>query len=542
MIYRVYTKDWYFNAGILGFLYVLSDGEKNIDNIINKCGQKLQINPNYLEFDTELLDDFYEKYRKLAFINFFYLGSYKGRVIHLISKLNEIKEDQKVTKKILSEVALNGKVVNKFFECLNGTSLEDIFNSFQYQNEIKNKIQNLNNILNGFSSSEKLYIYLNNSLNKSEFISYFLNLEVNKRICNYENIQNYLYDICNSKSLEEKNNNKICFLCNKYTKKYELNNAITQVIGFNKDNSNWIWGFYDSKVKICPLCALIYTCAVHGMAFIKKSIKGEYKTYFYFLNRNADLKTMYQSLMLYIEEMRKKENENKPYYTLLREITIKLIKTKAESFIGNIHFIEIKENEFGGQGTKSYNIYNFNITPELAEFVYKISSEEIPKGKYINKDVYIDVTEEIIKKTLDQSLSYSDLNCYFDIYIRQSVFYSLYKIRNYILKYINHYKGGNSMNYETIVKKGFGNGIEISQKIDSQNKLKGIAYQLLNDLKIGDKNAFMDKYLRLSMSYDVSIRLGSNNELTDTDSFMQFGYSFINGLLSKQESKEGKNG
>jgi len=95
---------------------------------------------------------------------------------------------------------------------------------------------------------------------------------------------------------------------------------------------------------------------------------------------------------------------------------------------------------------------------------------------------------------------------------------------------------------EKIVNKAFRNGIEIAEKTESENKIKGIAYQLLNDLKIADKNAFMDKYLRLSMAYDNPIMLGSNNELTNIDNFMQFGYAFINGLLSKIKDKNEKKG
>jgi CRISPR-associated protein Cst1 len=103
----------------------------------------------------------------------------------------------------------------------------------------------------------------------------------------------------------------------------------------------------------------------------------------------------------------------------------------------------------------------------------------------------------------------------------------------YILKYIKYIKGGFSMDdFSKIVNKGYYNGVELANKIESENKIKGIAYQLLNDLKIGDRYAFIDKYTRLSIAYGLPIKLGSNEELLDIDNFMQFGYAFINGLLS----------
>lgn len=86
--------------------------------------------------------------------------------------------------------------------------------------------------------------------------------------------------------------------------------------------------------------------------------------------------------------------------------------------------------------------------------------------------------------------------------------------------------------FSKIVNKGYYNGKDLAQRIETENKIKGIAYQLLNDLKIGDRYAFIDKYTRLSMAYGIPIKLGSNEELVDIDSFMQFGYAFINGLLS----------
>ena len=64
---------------------------------------------------------------------------------------------------------------------------------------------------------------------------------------------------------------------------------------------------------------------------------------------------------------------------------------------------------------------------------------------------------------------------------------------------------------------------------------------MLNDLKIYDRNSFMDKYLRLSMAYDSEIKLGSNNELSDIDNFISFGYAFINGMLSNVNSKVNSN-
>jgi CRISPR-associated protein Cst1 len=102
----------------------------------------------------------------------------------------------------------------------------------------------------------------------------------------------------------------------------------------------------------------------------------------------------------------------------------------------------------------------------------------------------------------------------FDTKSKIIVRFSIYKITNYILKYINQINGGNKMAYEQIVTKAFHHGKILGEKIGQENKIKGVSYQLLNDLKISDRNSFMDKYLRLCMSYGTEVKLGSNNELT----------------------------
>ena len=58
---KIYLNDWFFNAGIVGFLRIL---KHNNDNFA-------EINENYIEFDTANLKnaDIYIKNTKLLYIN-----------------------------------------------------------------------------------------------------------------------------------------------------------------------------------------------------------------------------------------------------------------------------------------------------------------------------------------------------------------------------------------------------------------------------------------------------------------------------------------
>ncbi|MFN3411203.1 MAG: type I-B CRISPR-associated protein Cas8b1/Cst1 [Exilispira sp.] len=556
---KVYLRDWYYNAGIVGFLKVLSGGERNINNIIQNLGENIVINKNYLEFDLSLLENYYENYKKMAFEMFFDLERYKERIDNLINKVKEINDNQRVPNRILQDTALSGKIVNNFIKTINNDkSFENIF---QENNSCDNILARINSIKdfisNEFNNVSECYIKIkdktfDNNNTRTNFVDYFLENEVSKRVCNYKKIQEYITKLNTLISNNQNNNNnQKCFICAEFKKEYDFSNAITQIIGFNSDNSNWIWGFNASKAKTCALCALIYSAALHGMVFINRKIENEYKTFFYFLNRNSDISTLYNSFWIFKERMTNRETQNKPFYTILQEVAIELINQQAEAMIENINFLEVAENQFGGQSTKSYNVYNYNISKELAEFI-RTEFNNIPKGYYKERNFYSDITEELLKKTLEQSLNFSDLSRYFEYIIRSFdqrsniiARYSISRITRYILSYINKIKGGDRMALDQIVNKAFSNGCALGQKIAQENKIKGIAYQLLNDLKIGDRNAFTDKYLRLCMSYGEKIKLGSNNELTDMDNFISFGYAFVNGLLSninQQNNEEVQNG
>lgn len=101
----------------------------------------------------------------------------------------------------------------------------------------------------------------------------------------------------------------------------------------------------------------------------------------------------------------------------------------------------------------------------------------MPKGNYIEgKNVY-NITETIIKKTLDFTLGYDDLYMYFKYHIMSltpksnvEVYYSIYHVMKYIIKYISKIKGGSFMEQERIVSKGYHNGLEIAKKLDRKTK------------------------------------------------------------------------
>jgi CRISPR-associated protein Cst1 len=177
---RIYLRDWYYNTGMIGFLNVLSEGKMNISEIINQFKGKFVVQENYLEFDPTILEGFYEKYKKLCFDIFFNIESYKERLNNLINKTNQ--PDVKISKKFLQETALSGKIVNAFIKEVYGKDLNEIFAN----SNIVAQLTNVQSSLNSFQNNINVYTYLSNK--NSAFINYFLDNELARRICSYENI------------------------------------------------------------------------------------------------------------------------------------------------------------------------------------------------------------------------------------------------------------------------------------------------------------------------------------------------------------------
>ncbi len=90
MKHKVYMRDWYFNAGIIGFLATVAD-EKPVAEI-----DGLVIGDNFIEFENKVLEDFEEKFVKQAFFRFFKKGAYISRLEkHLkdVEKKKDIKPE-----------------------------------------------------------------------------------------------------------------------------------------------------------------------------------------------------------------------------------------------------------------------------------------------------------------------------------------------------------------------------------------------------------------------------------------------------------------
>lgn len=515
---KVYLGDWYLNAGIVGFLKVLCEGDFEK---LTSFGERLVVGENFIEFDVSILDGFKDKFYRQLFLGYFN----KNQYLAYIKKASEQKK-----KDGGFDVAKAKKEVDKFpfkglFEVLR-CDLESQDDFIAY----KSRIEEMN--------KEDIYELVKND----SYLSYFIG-GVTKGIIGLSYFEVYIKNTIEKKYIAKSEKDKVCIACQerKVDAKGALSNAISNIIGFNSDNSNWTWGFDGNKVRLCSVCSLVYLSASISLVYAKKG--SEYRNCFYFINHNGSIDSLIKSYMQFrigIDAIR----EQKSVYPVMVKEVVNFVKSaQADKTIHNISFVEIEESGMGGQSTKGYNVYPFSVSKKLAKFIAE-NLDGIPRGFYKIDKEYFDIEEEMLRVLLERKLGYKDIDRLLRIYIKGDGGFAVSNVVGFILKYINHLKGDKNVDLEKIGKKGFGNGKELREKFgkERENQINGLVYQLLNDLKVADKERFLDKYLRISMSNGMESRFGSD-EMNDKDAFLQFGYSFVNGLMNTytKEKKENEN-
>lgn len=417
----------------------------------------------------------------------------------------------------------------------------------EYKN-VEDFIANLENAKNSIKAlpKEQIFEILNGSPDGKASLNNFIGWRF-KGVCSNDSISEYINKMKTAKQSKKLKNNDLCPSCQERKAEFEFNNAVSNIIGFNKRNANWIWGFKASKLEICPLCAIIYNCAFASFAYVSKKVgEKKYLNYFYFPNENTKVKTLFETVTAFNLMLDNIEDNSNLLYAMIRQTVEHITEKQAKNIAENINFIEIADNPVlaAQGGIKGYNTYNYNISPEIAGFLdLQFKKDDLPKGSYIIKKTYYSIEEELLKLSIQRQIDYSVLYKYFAYSLapdRYFARYNLNKVVNFVIKYIQWARGENMGKSQTIVSKGFKSGINLRNELrrkDKENQINGMVYGFLNDLKIADREKFLDKYVRVVMSNNQPNFFGKD-EMLDNDYFLQFGYSFINGLMSKEKAAE----
>ncbi|WP_346920207.1 type I-B CRISPR-associated protein Cas8b1/Cst1 [Clostridium sp. UBA7339] len=536
---KIYLSDWLYNSGILGLYNALKHGDKNI-----------KLKNNYIEFEEEELVGFEEDYFN-----------------YLISKNNDNLTSSKIVDRILSlerfkDVELTEKDIDNINELIKYT--KDKFNSNSYKSAfnlvgVTNEVELIVKELKVIKISKKQCV---DSV-KDEVYSQIITLYKIKDILTRENTEKYvkaknvMYDIIdkfwsgvgilhktknnddmykvyqdyflNSAKVYNKDNKGKywCMTCNNPLKSlsesYNLSWLEKMGADMNKKSSHF-WNL-NGDSYICPICNLVYSCIPLGFNFVLG--KG------IFINNNSSVKKLLNANKTAGKISTVDDVEEQSYFNILDDMEQDAIE-KNRFEIDNIQVVRYDSEN-------SSRPYTFNIlSKSKLEVIYKykdILSRLI--NMYVEIDgYYINLYREVLKRL------YENRNMYDLIYLLLKKEHgSKTSDYTYVIKNIlrlnltlnerggersmaNYYKIDRFTKYGQKVKKEY-------EDKNSENKLAGISYRLLNALKVNNSDKFMDTLINSYMYIGMEIPTEFSNVLLNDDEFKSAGYAFMVGLQGK---------
>lgn len=196
---KVYLGDWFFNAGIIGFLNILEHAEK--DYVVKK--------ENYIQFDSEDLRNFEDDYFKYFFDKYNIAEKIKSKVEISIDRINAIlqkdsidKDDEKKIKKEIGYIKDTIKRENDKVKKFNSKSFDLIkeelnnLDSIDFNKDV-NKLKSIIKIILLEISEDDINQKITSNLFKNILSDNYFGqasfLNVIKNTLNYEEQKNLMY-------------------------------------------------------------------------------------------------------------------------------------------------------------------------------------------------------------------------------------------------------------------------------------------------------------------------------------------------------------
>jgi len=561
---RVYLSDWLYNAGIIGFLKIVTNDDIDSENSI-------EIGENYIEFDRSTLQGFSSKYFSFAFNQYGRYYNILNTLEEFLSDLDKLEQgDSNVIHNLRKKYKISDKdkdeeilqvILDRFKKILNGFKFLKDNIKFPSKEEIKEdpkkEIKGLLEFAIKVMKDEyqeifesDVQIYLRGMYGQKSFLNLTINKERLKKF--YEDFEE---PIVSGKIDHEKE--LFCVNCGRQAKKgAKFDTGISPFFGLNDDAINYAWNF-DTSLPLCEICELIYFSSFAGLSPSPRNDKT-----FYFVNEDSSVRNLYRANKLLNDVLKKDNNENflVDFFT---ELVLELEREKAEFVLKNIALIELNLSE-----ENFPKVYSFNVSREKARFIKENQTDlkTLARASYKVKDqgsyILTDTIQKILENTLDYgylywleriSLSEQGKSNLYQIFFGYETLQTLSILIFRFLKNITK-EGRKLMSLEEKeIWRMYAYGKELADVMKSrnaENKIPSIAYKLLNALKIGDVNVFMDVAMRTFMAYDMEVPSSMAKVLYNKEYFYPLGYSFLNGFLSKggnnkgnvQETKEVANG
>jgi CRISPR-associated protein Cst1 len=321
-----------------------------------------------------------------------------------------------------------------------------------------------------------------------------------------------------------------CIECGEMIKKDDAMGLSWLQMGVDhKRKKSYFWNFIPDSF-LCPVCSFIYSCAPLGFTFAAGRSDAV------FINNNISITDLIQDNKTADLKLEKRKNAGEICYYLTSELIQKAIRLK-EHEIDNIQVV-----------IRYGSMYDIGIISKDKLEILKIkqcrSSFEtlIPIYIKIGKNDYLSVYREVLHNFL------ANINQYplIDRILRTE---ERPRYAWHVLRIQIHAKGGANMTIKYFdAKKSRDCGLALRKvmagKNDEQtdNKVRGLAYQLLNALQVRDINRFMEIICRVytGLSKEIPAIFLQMFSGKDEDTFRNLGYAFILGLKGENDRNEDK--
>lgn len=564
--------------GIVGFIRIVEDA-----GIINE----LNIRDNYVEFDSELLNDFHEYYFNYFLKRYDIYNRETKKVNRYLSiaKKEDIFKD--AVKWIKGTIDSNRNKVKGKFE---DKSYENNFNElFNFISQIKkyDQIEKLEKCVNDFDElmsinevNEKLTInYVRNILSTQFFgQASFLQKTCARKSVKEQSLimyKDYLKPILEEATLYEKLNSDTdinrfakfvegeikkdnteyyskllkdikkefikknksldeikkyiddklqhCSVWEQYIATTDFTEAVFVPLAVSNSNARNFMWQGNTSYPICSLLKFILLCTPAGVTDMRNG-------YFGFVNMDTDISELYRVN----ENLSLSKDEENPFenlvYDLLEEASKKSLWT-----LQNILFIEFNAD----YDSKSCKLNYFNISKNVAKYFKDYSDKDLRniknkafKGNLVNYILINKDIKDLILKKLRECID-SRTNSY-DSFLATVARFNL----NQILK------GSENVDSRKLWVI-YNSGQELNKYFkdkEMENKIQGIAYRLLNASKARNKKEFMDSLLRVYMAAGKEVPSLFLNVLHEKDlDFETVAHSFISGLISTNKKEKEEN-
>ncbi|WP_176718864.1 type I-B CRISPR-associated protein Cas8b1/Cst1 [Caloranaerobacter ferrireducens] len=343
--------------------------------------------------------------------------------------------------------------------------------------------------------------------NNSKFylkILKYVKKNVLKKGIELEKIKEYLF-----------NNFGHCSIWEEYIASTDYTEAIFIPLAVSNTNAqNFMWNL-NTSYPISNLIKFILLCSPAGTTDMKNN-------YFGFVNMDASVNELYRVN----ENFMSMKDEENPFESLVYDILSEATK-KSVWTLQNILFIEFSAN----YDAKNCNLKYFNIPKNIAKYFKNYSKKDLVliydkkfKGNLVNYILNNKDMKYLIQDKLRENIKNSYKDSY-DCFLATRARFTLKKV-------IKGCEEVDSSKLWVIYKSGQDLNSYFKEK-ESENKIQGIAYRLLNASKSGNKKEFMDSLLRIFMAAGKEVPSLFLNVMHEKDlDFETVAHSFISGLIS----------